>query len=266
MKFSITALTAFTGLLLAQSALGAAIPACDNDCGEDATEAPVPSFEDSFEDPVPTNYPTDGNGNEPCDTCEQEPPVTTTPEDDDCSDSTLYQIHPAGDHTLCVTVQVDYTNVVNTSSLVHLEPCDRRMLGQNWNLQTVKGDVNDNSLYGPTFMRLEDSEWCLDSRWSLPVDGYHPHLYKCSEDPINPWLQQDWYIGDNNQLQIRDPDSGKKTCLDVEYGDMDARVLQMWECDLNGANTHQAWTITESPMTLSEDPERPPNHAHVDRN
>jgi hypothetical protein len=56
-----------------------------------------------------------------------------------------------------------------------------------------------------------------------------------------------------------------ETCLDIVQGNLDARALQMWECDLNGANDNQEWVITKATVKLSEDPENPPLHPHVDR-
>lgn len=57
-----------------------------------------------------------------------------------------------------------------------------------------------------------------------------------------------------------------ESCLDVEHGNLDARVLQMWKCDPNGNNANQEWIITKSEFTLSENPENPPHYPHVDRN
>ncbi|KAJ9092532.1 hypothetical protein QFC21_006763 [Naganishia friedmannii] len=188
MKYTITALPAVAALIIAQSALGAAIPACENGCdGNDGNDDPAASSSVAYANPMKTNYhPTVGGAESPCDTCPQELP-TGTNEDEDCSDTKLYQIHPVADASLCIAVQIDIDGKVDGSKLVHLiahtlrEPCDRRPLQRNWNLQTIKGDISNGSLHGPTLMRLEDSQWCLDTTSSTPENGWIPHLYNCSE-------------------------------------------------------------------------------------
>jgi hypothetical protein len=119
MKLSITALFATSGLLLAQSTLGAALPCSDDgtSCGRNGDDEFVDASTAPYKNTGETTYPADGEGL--CDTCSKEPPAET-PVNDACSDSTLYQIHPKNDTSLCVAVAIDIDNKVDGSKQVHL--------------------------------------------------------------------------------------------------------------------------------------------------